>query len=115
MGSVLRTVRKRKKSRRLGKPEVMAQEKYGELEMDVKVEMIRSLIPLGLMHVHELLDDEVKALAGSGAWPAPRNQPRHGRTCGPAGADPCASGSESRGSRDTASLLRSIERRRRGE
>ena len=26
--------------------------------------MIRSLVPLGLMHVHELLDDEVKALAG---------------------------------------------------
>ena len=26
--------------------------------------MIRSLIPLGLMHVHELLDDEVKELAG---------------------------------------------------
>ena len=32
--------------------------------MDVKIEMIRSLIPLGLMHVHELLDDEVKELAG---------------------------------------------------
>ena len=27
---------------------------------EVKIEMIRSLIPLGLMHVHELLDDEVK-------------------------------------------------------
>ena len=29
-----------------------------------KVEMIRALIPLGLMHVEELLDEEVKALAG---------------------------------------------------
>ena len=36
----------------------------GVLEVDVKIEMIRSLIPLGLMHVHELLDDEVKELAG---------------------------------------------------
>ena len=45
-------------------PEVMAREEYGELEVDVKIEMIRSLIPLGLMHVHELLDDEVKELAG---------------------------------------------------
>ena len=48
----------------MGEPEVMAREEYGELEVDVKIEMIRSLIPLGLMHVHELLDDEVKELAG---------------------------------------------------
>ena len=64
MGSLLRTAKKHKKSRRLGEPEVMAREEYGELEVDVKIEMIRSLIPLGLMHVHELLDDEVKELAG---------------------------------------------------
>ena len=64
MGSLLRTTKKHKKSRRLGEPEVMAREEYGELEVDVKIEMIRSLIPLGLMHVHELLDDEVKELAG---------------------------------------------------
>ena len=64
MGSLLRTAKKHKKSRRLGKPEVMAREEYGELEVDVKIEMIRSLISLGLMHVHELLDDEVKELAG---------------------------------------------------
>ena len=47
-GSLLRTAKKHKKSRRLGKPEVMAREEYGELEVDVKIEMIRSLIPLGL-------------------------------------------------------------------
>ena len=39
-------------------------EDCGELALDAKVEMIRSLVPLGLMHVHELLEDEVKALAG---------------------------------------------------
>ena len=64
MGSLLRTAKKHKKSRRLGKPEAMEREEYRKLKMDVKVEMIRSLIPLGLMHVHELLDDEVKELAG---------------------------------------------------
>ena len=32
--------------------------------MDSKVEMIRALVPLGLMHVEELLDEEVKAFAG---------------------------------------------------
>ena len=35
-----------------------------ELEVDAKVELIRSLIPLGLMHIEELLDEEVTALAG---------------------------------------------------
>jgi transposase-like protein len=64
MGSLLRTVKKCKKSRRLGEVEVVEREAYGELEVDSKVEMIRALVPLGLMHVHELLDEEVKALAG---------------------------------------------------
>ena len=32
--------------------------------MDAKIEMIRALVPVGLMHVHELLDDEVIELAG---------------------------------------------------
>ena len=35
----------------------------GYLELDAKVELIRSLVPLGLMHVQELLDEEVTALA----------------------------------------------------
>jgi transposase-like protein len=64
MGSLLRTVEKRKKSRRLGEVAVVEHDEYRELEVDAKVEMIRALVPLGLMHVHELLDDEVKSLAG---------------------------------------------------
>ena len=52
MGSLLRRVKERKKTRRLGEVEVMEQEGYGELEVDSKVEMIRALVPLGLMHVH---------------------------------------------------------------
>ena len=31
-------------------------EGYAELEVDAKVELIRSLIPLGLLHIEELLD-----------------------------------------------------------
>lgn len=66
MSSVPRLVRERKrKSRRLGAPEVVDRAGFSELGVDVKVEMIRSLVPLGLMHVQELLDDEVKALAGN--------------------------------------------------
>ncbi len=70
MGSVLRRVRKRKQC--LGEVEVVARAEYAGLDIDAKVELIRGLIPLGLMHVHELLDDEVVALAG----------PRHARNDG---------------------------------
>ena len=62
MGSLLRTARKRKKSRRLGEVEVVNRQGYADLDVDSKVEMIRALVPLGLMHVHELLDDRVKPI-----------------------------------------------------
>ena len=64
MSSLFRSVKKRKKSRVLGEVEVMSREEYTGLDVDSKVEMIRALVPLGLMHVEELLDEEVKALAG---------------------------------------------------
>ncbi len=64
MRSVLRSVKKRKKSRRLGEIEIVGREEYTGLELDTKVELIRSLVPLGLMHVQDLLDVEVTALAG---------------------------------------------------
>ena len=64
MSSVLRPVRKRKKGRTLGPVDIIHREEYAELELDAQVELIRSLVPLGLMHVHELLDQEVTALAG---------------------------------------------------
>ena len=63
--SVLRTVRKRKKVRKLGSVTIIRREAYADLELDAKVELIRSLIPLGLMHVQELLDQEVTALASA--------------------------------------------------
>lgn len=64
MRSVTGTIGKRKKSRVLGETPVVSREAYGDLELDAKVEMIRALVPLGLMHVEELLDEEVCALAG---------------------------------------------------
>src|SRR5438876_9668042 len=63
MGSVVRRMRRRKRS--LGEVRVVRREEYQGLELDAKVEMIRSLIPLGLMHVQMLLDEEVEALAGA--------------------------------------------------
>jgi transposase-like protein len=73
MGSFLRRVRRRKQ--RLGEVRIVARGEYAGLDLNAKVELIRGLIPLGLMHVHELLDDEVVALAG----------PRHARDDGGAG------------------------------
>ena len=64
MSSVLRPVRKRKKGRTLGPVDIIRREDYADLEVDAKVELICSLVPLGLMHVEELLDAEVTALAG---------------------------------------------------
>jgi len=62
MGSLVRRVRRRKQC--FGVVRVLRREEYQGLELNAKVEAIRGLIPLGLMHVHELLDDEVLALAG---------------------------------------------------
>ena len=42
MSSVLRSVRKRKKARRLGPVEIIGREDYADLELDAKVELIRS-------------------------------------------------------------------------
>jgi hypothetical protein len=83
MGSVVRRMRRRKRS--LGEVRVLRRDEYQGLELDAKVELIRSLIPLGLMHVQMLLDEEVVALAGprhahgDGAPAATSNSPTCGR------------------------------------
>src|SRR2546422_8809913 len=74
MGSFVRRLRKRKRC--LGEVRMLRGEEYQGLEPNAKVELIRSLIPLGLMHVQMLLDEEVEALAG----------PRFGPAGGAAGA-----------------------------
>jgi len=38
--------------------------KLSSLELDIKLQLIQELIPLGLMHIGEILTEEVKALAG---------------------------------------------------
>jgi putative transposase len=62
--SFLHAVRERKKSRLLGNVRVVRRSEYEIMDLDSKVELIRELIPLGLMHIQELLDQEVVALAG---------------------------------------------------
>jgi putative transposase len=64
MARVPHIVRKRKKSKTLGEPEVISREAYEALEMDSRLELIRALIPIGLAHVQEELEREVISLAG---------------------------------------------------
>ena len=72
MSRVLRPVRKRKKGHTLGAVDVIDREEYAELEVDAKVELIRSMVPLGLRHIEELLDEEVTALLASATPAKPR-------------------------------------------
>jgi putative transposase len=63
--SLMATARKRKqKSRRLGRVEMMDRQAFEAEELDVKIQIINELIPLGLMHVQELLQAELVQLAG---------------------------------------------------
>ena len=97
MSSVLRSVRKRKKGRTLGAVDVIDREEYAELEVDAKVELIRSLVPLGLMHIEELLDEEVTALY---ARKAPSVGGRRHRDC----RSNCSQRSQTRGSLKAAGV-----------
>ncbi|HUU45618.1 MAG TPA: hypothetical protein VM118_07760 [Acidobacteriota bacterium] len=56
---------RRKMHRRSGQVAVIRREDYAAAELDTKAELIGRLIPLGLMHVQELLDVEVYRLAGA--------------------------------------------------
>lgn len=65
MSSLMATARKRKqKSRRLGQVEVMDRQAFEAQELDARIQIINELIPLGLMHVQELLQTELMQLAG---------------------------------------------------
>lgn len=54
-----------KKSVLLGEPEVLTREDYEGLNVDARAELIRALIPLGLMEVARELNEEVTELAGA--------------------------------------------------
>ncbi|MFC1573155.1 transposase [Candidatus Eisenbacteria bacterium] len=64
MGSVLRSASRRKKRKRIGPPQVIRREDYQEQGVNGRLELIRALIPLGLIAVYEELEAEVEQLAG---------------------------------------------------
>ncbi len=57
--------KRRRKSKRLGVAVDWSAKDFHTEQLDTKVELIRALIPLGLMAVQEMLEDEVCALAGA--------------------------------------------------
>ena len=63
MAKVLRVTEK-SKIRNAKKQEVSSLAAYGVLDIDIKAALISELIPLGLLHVNELLQAEVRQLAG---------------------------------------------------
>lgn len=64
MARIPRVVRERKKTTVLGQPQIINREEYEGGDLDTRVEMIRALLPLGLIAVYEELDREVDLLAG---------------------------------------------------
>jgi len=63
MGNVLREVSRRKR-KRMGPPRVISREAYRGVDLDTRLELIRALIPLGLIYAYEEIDAEVLELAG---------------------------------------------------
>lgn len=53
------------KVRKARKFEVSGLEEYGALDLDSKAALIEELIPMGLLHVNEMLQQEVRELAGA--------------------------------------------------
>lgn len=54
----------KRKTRVLKGMRVVSRQEYGGLPVDVRMELVRELIPLGLMYVREELEREVEELAG---------------------------------------------------
>lgn len=65
MSSIAKSHKRSKKMKRLGSVQVIQPDQYKDFDVDSKMECIRALIPLGLMHVQEALEEEVCTLAGA--------------------------------------------------
>ena len=65
MSGITETQKRSKKTCRLGHVQVLRVEPYDVFDVETKVECIRALIPLGLLHVQVLLEEEVYMLAGA--------------------------------------------------
>ena len=65
MRSIAKTTKRHKKTKQLGPVRVLRPEQYEGFDVETKVECIRAVIPLGLMRIQELLEEEVCGWAGA--------------------------------------------------
>lgn len=64
MSSVLRKVRRSKQKRLEQVPAIVSRERYEGMELDAKVQLIQDLTSMAMMHISEVLQQEVAELAG---------------------------------------------------
>ena len=64
MARVPHIVRKRKKSKIMGKPDTISRQDIAAMQVDARLDLIRALIPIGLSYVAAELEHEVVSLAG---------------------------------------------------
>ncbi len=64
MRSNAKMTKRSKKTRRLEPVQLLRPDQYEAFDVDSKLACIQALIPLGLMRIHELLEEEVCTLAG---------------------------------------------------
>ncbi len=84
MRSMPQMVRKGKKDRRMGEPSELSWEDIEAMNLEVRVELIQGLIPLGLAEIGRVLSEDVERLAGQ--WHARKGEGesyyRHGSNPG---------------------------------
>ena len=80
MSSLTKTPKRSKKTRRLGPVRVSRPDQYEGFDVNSKLECICTLIPLGLMHIQALSEEEVCTLAGE--WYARKSTMLPGRRYG---------------------------------
>ena len=79
MSSLTETRKRSKKTKRLGPAQILRPEQYEGFDVETKVACIQALIPLGLMQVQAVLEEEVCTLAGAryarktSRWPGRRH------------------------------------------
>ena len=65
MRSVTKSTKRSKKTKRLGPAQIIRPEEYEGFDVETKIACIQALIPLGLMQVQAVLEEEVCTLAGA--------------------------------------------------
>ncbi len=75
MPYLVRQCKRSRKSKALGEPDVVNREDYEAMELDSRLESIRSLIPLGLMAIYGRAPEAERSTAQGRTGVSPRRRP----------------------------------------